>query len=233
MPAIIVLCKKCDDTAMSLKKSRGALPNRLREVREAADLTQEGLAERLGKDHSTIWRWESGRGFDLQQAATVAPILGCAPIDFFVTPPKGRMVTVSGKLQAGVWRQSSDIPEDSQTSVVVPDLPALARSQLYAAEVVGESMNLVYPPGTIVVLERIFPDSQSLIPNKRYHVEIQRADGAVESTLKKLERDQSGRWWMAPESSLPEFKSSMQIVNRSGENLAIAGRVVWAIIPEL
>ncbi len=35
--------------------------NRLAELRTAADLTQSALAQRVGVDTVTVWRWEKGR----------------------------------------------------------------------------------------------------------------------------------------------------------------------------
>lgn len=201
-------------------------------MRQAAGMSQEALAERLGRDHATIWRWEHGKGFDLKQASQVAQVFECDPMDLMIAPARNRAVRVTARLQAGVWRPSDEIAAVDQQEIVVPEIKGLATATLYAAEVVGESMNLVYPPGTIVVLERVIADRRALVPNKRYHVEIQRADGLVESTLKKIEQDKAGRWWMAAESTEPQFRNSMPMTGANGEHITVAGRVVWSLIPE-
>ncbi len=36
-------------------------PNRLAELRCAANMTQSALGQRLGVDTVTVWRWEKGR----------------------------------------------------------------------------------------------------------------------------------------------------------------------------
>ena len=36
-------------------------PNRLAEIRTAAGVSQSALAQELGIDKSTIWRWEQGK----------------------------------------------------------------------------------------------------------------------------------------------------------------------------
>lgn len=57
-------------------------PNRLREWREAAGLSQEDLAERLGTTAQTISRKETGaRTLTLDELDQIAPVLGCRPAD--------------------------------------------------------------------------------------------------------------------------------------------------------
>lgn len=67
--------------------------NRLKELREKAGLTQEGLAERVGTTHSTIQRLEAGtRRLTADWIFRLAPHLGCTPgeiIDFQGGPPAG------------------------------------------------------------------------------------------------------------------------------------------------
>lgn len=52
-------------------------PSRLREVREAADLTQQELAARLGVKQPQIARWETGvRKPGIETAVKIAEALG-------------------------------------------------------------------------------------------------------------------------------------------------------------
>jgi transcriptional regulator with XRE-family HTH domain len=56
--------------------------NRIREIREAAGLTQEQLAERVGTSGNHIWRLESGRSRLTQSWMTrLAEALACSPAD--------------------------------------------------------------------------------------------------------------------------------------------------------
>jgi len=56
--------------------------NRIKEIREAAGLTQEGLAELVGTTGNHIWRLESGNTQLTQHWMTVlAEALHCAPAD--------------------------------------------------------------------------------------------------------------------------------------------------------
>ena len=57
-----------------------------RGLRDAAKLTQEGLAEKLGVDRSTVAKWETGDA--LPRTATlpkIASVLGCS-IDALLCP---------------------------------------------------------------------------------------------------------------------------------------------------
>jgi transcriptional regulator with XRE-family HTH domain len=56
--------------------------NRIREIREAAGLTQEQLAERVGTSGNHIWRLETGRSRLTQSWMTrLAEALACSPAD--------------------------------------------------------------------------------------------------------------------------------------------------------
>jgi phage repressor protein C with HTH and peptisase S24 domain len=68
--------------------------------------------------------------------------------------------------------------------------------------VAGDSMNLLYPPGTILECVNYFGDEP--IPNgKRVIVQRTKRDGTVEATVKELVRDADGIEWLVPRSSNP------------------------------
>lgn len=64
-------------------------PNRLRELRVRAGLTQAQLAEPLGVGHTTIAKLEaSERGLDIGWMEKLAPLLGCEPWEFLNSAPR-------------------------------------------------------------------------------------------------------------------------------------------------
>lgn len=65
-----------------VRRSEMPGPNRLREWREAAGLSQEELAELLGTSNVTISRYETGvRVLTIDHLHQIAPVLGCQPAD--------------------------------------------------------------------------------------------------------------------------------------------------------
>lgn len=60
---------------------------RLKELREAAGLTQEQVAMRLGKVHSSVQRWESGeRNPGVDDLEQLAALFKCHPGELFDPP---------------------------------------------------------------------------------------------------------------------------------------------------
>lgn len=60
------------------------LQHRIRQLRLTRGLTQEQLAERLGVEHPTIHRWETGKTVEwLDKVEKLAAALGCHPGELF------------------------------------------------------------------------------------------------------------------------------------------------------
>jgi transcriptional regulator with XRE-family HTH domain len=59
-------------------------PNRLRQARLAADLTQSELGRRTGFEQTQISKWENGRaGLSLATAVRLSAVLGCHAEDLY------------------------------------------------------------------------------------------------------------------------------------------------------
>lgn len=195
------------------------------------------ISDRTIQSHESGWRTK--RGISTKYSGTYARIYGVSE-NWLLTGngepfgPKAApdiRVTVKGALQAGVWTESFEWPPVDQFDVWVSARPDLAREVLYGGQVRGPSMNKIYPDHSIVVLRRGIDGPNDLIPNKRYHVERQRPDGTVESTLKTVRRGADGRIWLWPESDDPEFQTPIEVSDRDG-HISFVGRVVMAITHE-
>lgn len=140
-------------------------------------------------------------------------------------------IGVKVRLQAGVWAaEKTDLPLDLG-EIAIPPQKGLLKSTLYGAIVEGLSMNLVYPPGTIVVFETVIDRPEEVKTGARYHIERSSADGLVENTIKTVERDGAGRLWLVPESSEPEFRAPIPAVAQPGGDMHYVGRAVCALVP--
>lgn len=143
-----------------------------------------------------------------------------------------RLVPVVGRVQAGRWAESTTWEDGDERAIPVLDRQSWRQSQLYGLEVRGESMNRVYPEGTIVIVERGVIDERSIEVGARYHVEIQRIDGTVESTLKSVHRRADGRVFLVPESTDPTFDKVDLTAQSPGEHVSIVGKVVFSMRDE-
>lgn len=212
---------------------RTIAPNNLKAALRAAGRTQEWLAAALGVHFQTINRWANAQtDLTWTQAVQIAEKLHVDPLAVFAPIPMTRRVTVCGALQAGLWTRSFDWPDDECYEIGIPDEPRYASATLYGAEIRGESMNLVYPDRSVVVLERGVFGPRDLTAGARYHVEMQRRDGSVENTLKGVRASGDGSIWLVPESSDPAFQAPVKAVSGDGEHISIVGRVISSYRPE-
>lgn len=179
--------------------------DRLADLRRKRGLTQQALADRLGVEQPTIQRWEKGkREPNLQQLHELADVLGIEPsalIDPTIAVAMGPRLFVKGDVAAGVWRTALEKPqEDWESFTGRADLVA-APEHRFGLRVVGDSMNEVYPHGTIVECVSVFGHSEP-IPGKRVVVIRTNDNGEVEATVKELV-EQGGELWLVPRSTNP------------------------------
>lgn len=137
------------------------------------------------------------------------------------------IVRVSGFLEAGNWRESIDLPFDFQKEVPVPLEIDIDDRLVYAAEVRGDSMNRLYPDGTILILERRIDGPRDVIPGRHYHVERCDTHGMREHTIKMADVASDGSIWLVPQSSDPRFTSFP--AEEAGYEVNFVGRVMISV----
>lgn len=105
--------------------------------RRLDDETALIYAEKLDVDVGWI-KFGEGRGPDSVKEPELAEI--SSP---FVP------VRLLGVVQAGVWSEGPDIPDDDVETFVVPENPGYPK--IFGLEVRGDSTNLIFPEGTLLV----------------------------------------------------------------------------------
>lgn len=143
-----------------------------------------------------------------------------------------RRAVVKGRVQAGHWAETWELPLEEQYDVPVPPDESLAHFALHAAETVGPSMNRRYPEGTVLIFTDAMETGEQITPGKRYVVERERADGLREATVKTLWRDEAGQLWLLPESNDPRFQEPIPIDGSEDDTVRIVGRVRYAVTRE-
>lgn len=187
--------------------------DRLKEARVKAGYeSAKSAAEAMGMPVATYIQHENGsRGFPADRAARYAKffrttpewlIYGKASKDKVVT--LGPSLFVIGEVQAGVFKQAWQKERDEWEAFTGrPDLIAPIQER-FGLRVAGDSMNLVYPEGTI--LECVYYHGREIIPSgKRVIVQRVRSDGQVEATVKELMRNEDGAEWLVPRSTNPIY----------------------------
>jgi len=115
-----------------------------------------------------------------------------------------------GSIQAGHWVEVG-FAQDEAERPMVPFArdPRYPHAKQYALKVVGDSMDLDYPDGSIVTCVNFADSGLSLgdaLIGQILHVERQRAGGQlVEMTLKALEK-RKGKLYLAPHSSVATYQ---------------------------
>lgn len=178
---------------------------RLAQIRKEKGFTQASLAERLGVEQPTVQRWETGkREPDLDQLVALAEALDVEPgtlIDPSIAVAIGPRLYVKGEVAAGVWRPAMELPETEWLSFTGHASVTADIKHRFGLRVVGDSMNEIYPHGTIVECVSVFGRTE-IVPGKRVVVVRANIDGECEATVKELVENESGLW-LVPRSSNP------------------------------
>lgn len=212
---------------------------RLQDFRKRLRLTLEQMAERTGYSTSQLSRWETG---DSNIPSERLPILArhyeCRIGDIFDDDdspfvPLGPTLFIRGPVRAGHWQEVWEEPEGEWKSFTGrTDVTAPLRDR-FGVRVEGESMNDVYPHGTI--LECVsFLGGAEISSGKRVIVERVRVDGDREVTVKELHRDADGIEWLVPRSSNPAFQAPIRADEQDADivQVRIIGVVVGSYRPE-
>lgn len=115
-------------------------------------------------------------------------------------------ILVLGSVEAGVWREQSEWPSDQRYTIEVGPsrFPGVER---FGLRVEGFSMDRVFPPGTELECYRVSFQPGALRPQSGDLVIVQRTMGDLhETTCKWLETDDSGGYWLRPDSTKPDFQ---------------------------
>lgn len=118
-------------------------------------------------------------------------------------------VPLVGKVQAGLW-QSDFLTDEFYASEFVsapPDgrFPGLPR---VAFKVIGDSMDRLYPEGTVILAIRFFDLARAPKTGEKVIV-IRQSDGFDEATVKEIEILEDGRIALWPRSTNPEHSAAI------------------------
>lgn len=187
---------------------------RLQQARERAGYTSaKSAAEAMGVPVATYVQHENGgRGFPAARAERYARFFRVAPEWLLYGRQKGDVdlvemgprLYIKGEVAAGVWKESWELePDEWEAFTGRADVKASVRAR-FGLRVVGDSMNEIYPAGSIV--ECLQYDGNDPIPSgKRVVVQRERIDGRLETTVKELIYTEDGAVWLRPRSTNPSF----------------------------
>ena len=147
-------------------------------------------------------------------------------------PPSPTVVWVAGAVEAGAFREAVEWDRSLWYSVDVP-IPSKFRGKARALEVRGNSMNLEYPDGSIVMWVPML-DFRSPQDGDDVIVYSHAKDGRVEATVKNY-RVVDGKRWLWPRSSDPAHQAPVEISEPGHEvdRIEIEGIVIGGYRPKV
>lgn len=188
-------------------------------------------------DQGTISKWENGRHEPtMKHMAKLAKLANVSLKEFAELAPPGinerASISITGEIQAGSWREEATFPEDDWREVSLPIISEWSSFNVQARIVVGNSMNRIYPDGSLVYIVPIAELGR--MPNNGEHVVVQRVsvDGTYEVTLKEYVLEDDGKVYLWPRSSDPEHQAPLQYrkSRRGVDRVEIVGIVVMATL---
>lgn len=192
------------------------------------DLKPKSLADRAGLNETAVRDIIKGRSRNprIDTLEKLARALGCTTAELTgkaqpgVAPIELNAVVVRGAVAAGIWRDAIEWDFDDQYAVSAPPDSRFPGVERFGLEVRGNSMDRVYPEGTIIICIR-FMDLGALPSNGDRVVCIRRnEEGLVEATVKEFVIDNNQRAWLWPRSSQPEFQQPWPLL---ADDLPISG----------
>lgn len=219
------------------------IARRTKALRTSLGLSQKELAKKIGVAQSSITRIEAGTTKSVSHdiIAALAKLAGLTVEQYAGIPVPGEpdapraMVRVVGELAAGEWKEALESPAYDQYEVPAPSVRVLEDMPMEAFIVRGESMNRIYPDGSIVYVVRLSVLGRAPFPGEKVVVVRTDADGTVEGSLKVYRTDDKGKPWLWPDSDDPRYQAPLQMVSakKKTESVVIHGIVVSGEVSEL
>lgn len=189
--------------------------------------TQAEVADAVGIARSTLTAYEKGHdkpGRDTLIAlaeyygVSMDAILSNSPT---VAPIHTTQIEVRGDVQAGVWREAIEWPAVDWYAITVPIDTAYQGFHRYGLKVCGQSMNKVFPDGSVVVVIN-FGDLGRLPKTGDFVVAVQRDSKTdqYEATVKAVQIRDDGTVILWPQSWDPAFQTPVILPLHDGGDSA-------------
>lgn len=183
-----------------------------------ARATQAEVADAVGIARSTLTAYEKGHdkpGRDTLIAladyygVSMDAILSNSPT---IAPIHTTQIEVRGDVQAGVWREAIEWPQADWYAITVPLDVAFAGLHRYGLLVKGDSMDKVFPDGSIAVVINLV-DLGRMPKTGEIAVVVQRSktSNEFEATVKAVQVLDSGEIILWPQSTNPDFATPIRI----------------------
>lgn len=216
------------------------LPKKVRRLRLSLGLNQSEFADIMRVTQGSVSRWENGSLPDAVALSKLAELAGTSVQDLLAGEAdspflrQSNILMVKGAVAAGVFKEAMEWPESEWFAYIGGSHIQVDPKRRFGLKVEGESMNELYPHGTILDCVSVFDSSP---PRSGQHVIVLRsqAGDGVEATVKEFILDQEGRYWLVPRSNHPAFQAPIPVDDPNGgddDEVRIIAVVVGSYRPE-
>lgn len=185
------------------------LATRIKSLRIVKGLKQVEVARALGTSTANVSRWESGSQPSYENIQSLADFYGKSVDEllFAAAVELNQEIRIIGLVEAGSWHPSIEFDNSEKYAVPAPN--AHKFNKTFGLEVSGDSMDLYYPDGTILIC-RLLADMDRDLRQHDHVIAVCHDGGDVEATCKELVLDRSGKPWLWPRSRSPEHQQPIR-----------------------
>lgn len=167
----------------------------------------------------------------------LADLLGMQAAGQSLTQPVTKTVKIPhlGKVAQGVWLEQTFMhPDEPEFADYDTEAEVSGVGDLFSVTPEGASMNLVFRKNSKLIC-RTVPFGAGTYRSGDYVVAQRTAHDLYEMTVKRVEIDQNGDYWLHSESDNPQFKDPWRIGQPDSDHhedteITILGKVVREII---
>ena len=189
--------------------NRHMIGDKMREVLHKHNLTNTKAAEMMGISQPRLALWLSGRNEPSQEhIKKFCDLFNTTPNYLMYGESETNTIPVIGYVQAGLWQEAHQWNVSDFKPIYMPVDDRFAGKRIFALEIRGNSMNLLYPAGSCVVCVSAedYADVVGSIESGK-KVVVQRKnpfDNTIEATVKEYVKNEFGTYLM-PHSTDPSF----------------------------
>lgn len=228
----------CESWDMSQPFDIAVLRQRISAIMERKKVKPTTLSLQIGNSSTLVKDLLEKTGdVKLGTLYKIAKALDCEISDLLsteqdVAPARlGPRLFVKGAVAAGEWVEAYEWPHADWEEFTGRDNVDALTEHRFGLRVVGDSMDELYPDGTIVECVSVFGRAE-IAPGKKVVIVRKRADELIEATVKELV-EINGKMWARPKSSNPMHQAFD--LNEPGEgikSIRVAAVVVSSVREE-
>lgn len=211
------------------------LNEKMKSIIKEKGISQIEAAKMLGIEVGRLNHWLIGRRKpNIENIKKFCDVFGVNPSFLIDGESETSTIPVIGYVQAGLWQEAIQWDQTDFKPIYMPTDEVFKGKRVYALEIRGDSMNLLYPAGSCVVCvsaEDYFDCVGEIESGKKVVVRrVNPMDETIEATVKQYMKSEQGTY-LLPQSTNSNFKP-IRIDDGSAGDTKITGVVIGSFRKE-